>query len=1182
MLLLAAALASCATEEVAGTEGAVIGGSIASGPEFDAVLCMPQFGDIGAGCVNSGWHGCIARCEGTLTLVAPNIAMGSRVRFLVNTLPFELGQTTFTAVPSSAPPPDTLTSAPPTAFELGAAVNAVDDGPDPLAHAVGCLEQRRSGLAPCCKHPYFLDPALPHPLDGFHRRVYIPPVSLWDVPFTDPAHGVTVITESTFADYRAYLASCAQPMARWDELVSDSVFFILRDRIDEAVVAPIALALEYPDATSDPVWFETSAARGDVAGFGAGGPGETSLETTEGIRRVALTATALTRMPAMSDPTTRNPFAWAFPARADPFEVRSSLNGDGVGTGGGAAHMDCGAPWIFGAGADRRVFAANRVCSSIEEPFIDRTYSTYLTPLTAPYLRSFFDADGDGLLRGFRVPAAPDRIDRDGDGLFEYREIDGMAGVGGCLARVPAMPGRCWMPTRNDNCAPSPGGSIAGFANPTQLDRDGDLAGDACDVCPEVWDPLQETCAVRIAFAAENTPRGEALAAGDPIGRVCALRFRPNRDADSDGVSDYYCDNCVPPAGTPPGSLMRFVNPDQRDRDGDGVGDACDVCPDAPDSPGDSDADGIPNSCDNCRDHPNPDQANCNHDAEKGAGIAPRGDACDNRPCPQFQVINSSGWLTDSTFESVSSMPTGFGFAHVASSGIAATQGTIRTGFRYCACDTRGDRRRDENSVEARDECAVPVALMGPGCVREFAQYDVADGVSQWRRPNVRWPTEVELLPALGSREAVLRYAPFDSTLADAFTATWNFVPDATTFGALTSSSGALGIQTARGVLWGHGVEYQARTVPNSMPGGPPVADPFGCPSAATCPALNRLFTSHYESAPLVRVAGLRPPDSAEPGIRALGFHPLCISCARVFPTPFVGFDCGANPRCIRFGRPVHPELGAPQFQDAHGFDAPFDALLSGTLPPSISAALDDDTLDWVVAAEPHEWLAPGSTRFVALDPSLGVLAHAARADGATLEDAIAAPIAIGSASPGSRYVLSGRLRALIRVGAGNTLTLRQVETNTAATLTLSQAIGAVQAATLTSDRLPFLLVIDTSPDTTKERVLRIHLDTGQVTVLAQFNRGTRAHDLAALPGGRFAIAGWTSSELRLVLFRLQGTTIVTIGSATRALGMLGELSGDRVGVSFLRTDPVAGWRPDGVLVDELIHTQSWTLASVF
>lgn len=126
------------------------------------------------------------------------------------------------------------------------------------------------------------------------------------------------------------------------------------------------------------------------------------------------------------------------------------------------------------------------------------------------------------------------------------------------------------------------------------------------------------------------------------------------------------------------------------------------------------------------------------------------------------------------------------------------------------------------------------------------------------------------------------------------------------------------------------------------------------------------------------------------------------------------------------------------------------------------------------------------------------------------------------------------------------------------------------------------LSIVETSPDALKERVLRVNLDTGQVTVLAQFNRGSRQHDLAALPGGRFAIAGWTSTELRLVLFRLNGTAIQTLGSATRALGMLGELSGDRVGVSFLRTDTVAGWRPDGVLVDELLDTQTWTIASVF
>ncbi|MCE9670187.1 lamin tail domain-containing protein [Myxococcus stipitatus] len=99
-------------------------------------------------------------------------------------------------------------------------------------------------------------------------------------------------------------------------------------------------------------------------------------------------------------------------------------------------------------------------------------------------------------------------------------------------------------------------------------------------------------------------------------------------DVDGDGIPDSV-DNCP--------SVFNPVRPldqgQQLDTDGDGVGDACDVCPLLANStqcvrhnPNDTDDDGVINALDNCPAVANPDQADSDGDG--------RGDACDLCPAP--------------------------------------------------------------------------------------------------------------------------------------------------------------------------------------------------------------------------------------------------------------------------------------------------------------------------------------------------------------------------------------------------------------------------------------------------------------------------------------------------------------------------------------------------------------------
>ena len=130
----------------------------------------------------------------------------------------------------------------------------------------------------------------------------------------------------------------------------------------------------------------------------------------------------------------------------------------------------------------------------------------------------------------------------------------------------------------------------------------------------------------------------------DPLTTTPVLRFAdPDGDNIGDsGVTDLRCPNESGWADVGGDNCPADANPDQADRDSDGMGDLCDNCPDDPDNDADSDgicgnvdpcpmdatndadSDGICGLVDNCPATANPDQADADGDS--------RGDVCDNCP----------------------------------------------------------------------------------------------------------------------------------------------------------------------------------------------------------------------------------------------------------------------------------------------------------------------------------------------------------------------------------------------------------------------------------------------------------------------------------------------------------------------------------------------------------------------
>lgn len=150
----------------------------------------------------------------------------------------------------------------------------------------------------------------------------------------------------------------------------------------------------------------------------------------------------------------------------------------------------------------------------------------------------------------------------------------------------------------------------------THGDRDADTLVDACDPCPDDFDPR--------GLDRDRDGLGDAC---DPNPEELGLGFGGPEGVDPDG------DGVLGPADNCP----NHANPDQANEDRDEAGDVCDSCPDEV-WEHDVDADGVCGA-DNCWGAFNPDQADSDHDGF--------GDACDECVGPNVPMAGGDVFGTD-------------------------------------------------------------------------------------------------------------------------------------------------------------------------------------------------------------------------------------------------------------------------------------------------------------------------------------------------------------------------------------------------------------------------------------------------------------------------------------------------------------------------------------------------------
>lgn len=678
----------------------------------------------------------------------------------------------------------------------------------------------------------------------------------------------------------------------------------------------------------------------------------------------------------------------------------------------------------------------------------------------------------------------------------------------------------------------------AAVTNADALDPDGDGLVGAHDNCFGVNNPQQQTNVTGTPFFCYQTS-GTAVQYG-----CAATDIDP--DPDRDGVPAV-CDSCPTLANI------------GRDRDSNGVDDACQT---------NSDTDELPDTIDNCPTVANPLQTNCNADAETVLGAPVRGDACDPNPCPSGRsgVLASSSDIVSASFGG-----TGIG-ANV--TGQLRGVGTATAGFRWCPCNLAGA----SDTPAWRNTCRLT-----RGCTVSSAAYALGTGNS-WRAMTNSFSTHTpnasgEISLHMGATTAL----PGERT--DNYLGTWAMVSDATAAGALISTNiGPVLHRETSAVLWSTARGWAAGPLDGSCTSGAP----------SGCTVLPADLAGHYWSGRFVDDSsnGTFVPDRSRAlWLRNLFTPDMCPTCAASFPNMFLAFggQC-TTPPCDLIGRFSDPQ------GNAHDL----------SLTPQLAAGtLADDLLGkqytWSAAQESNDTLDVNAVRAIATATDASGHIWLQRVIRSPLAKMNGIPAGLGSAPLAEidRYVgavplVDGSDGRVYYLGGTRSTTMGDpwifaIDLNTGEqrqTALRRQWQGNVVAAALDPSG-GYAMVLESN--TFKFNIVRLNLATGEATVTATYkNRGLSAsHTVAALPDGRFVFASSpTASRATAMVTTSWGTKgLVVEHKAQVSFSLLSasSLSTSLDGITIAGTPGKAeDWRPVGVRYSSFTSAVDIDLANLF